>query len=282
MYKKLMISAALMATLVGGWAVAEDKPAEAAKAPVPVAAAPAPAAAAPVAAAPAVATVTGEGVPAGLADKMKPAFGSAPDSLKPTPVPGVFEAMFGGEVIYVSADGRYVFTGNLIDAQTKTSLTEEARSTTRKLAMGKLDSSKTIEYKAKGTEKHVLYVFTDVECPFCVKLHHEVPALNDKGVTVRYFAYPRAGIGSPSYKKMVNVWCADDKKAALDKIIKGEENPAKDCANPVADDFALGQKLGVDGTPALLTEDGTMIPGFRPADELVSMLDKAKAKGAAK
>jgi len=267
MYKKLMISAALVATLVSGWAVADDKKVDAKPA---------------TAAAPAAATVVGADVPAGLAEKMKPAFGSAPDSLKATPVPGVFEALFGGDIIYVSADGRYVFTGNLIDAQTKTSLTEDARATARKLLMGKIDASKTIEYKAKGTEKHVLYVFTDVECPFCMKLHHEVPALNDKGVTVRYLAYPRAGIGSPSYKKMVNVWCADNKQAALDKIIKGEENPVKDCANPVADDYALGQRLGVDGTPALLTDNGTMIPGYRPADELVTMLDKAKAKGAMK
>jgi thiol:disulfide interchange protein DsbC len=220
-------------------------------------------------------------VPADLGEKMKPMFGGhAPDSLKATPVAGIFEAKFGGEIIYVSGDAHYVLVGDLIDAQSKSSLTEASRSTDRLAIVKTIDASKTIEFKAKGEEKHILYVFTDVDCPFCVKLHKEVPALNEKGVTVRYLAYPRAGVGSPAYKKMVNVWCADNKQEALTKVKNGETIETKDCTNPVADDFALGQKLGVDGTPALVTADGLMIPGFRPADQLVKMLDDAKAKAA--
>ncbi|MBU0655076.1 MAG: DsbC family protein [Gammaproteobacteria bacterium] len=236
MYKKMMLGAAVAFALISGWAIADD-------------------------------------VPAGLGDKMKPMFGGAPDSLKSTPVAGVFEAKFGGEIIYVSGDGRYVFAGELIDAQTKTNLTEVAMSAERKEIMKTVDASSTIEFKAKGDEKHVLYAFTDVDCPFCVKLHREVPALNEKGVTVRYLAYPRAGVGSPAYKKMVNIWCADNKQEAMTKVKNGETIDTKDCKNPVADDFALGQKLGVNGTPALVTADGMMIPGFRPADQLVKMLD---------
>lgn len=236
MYKKMMLGAAVAFALVSGWAIADD-------------------------------------VPAGLGDKMKPLFGGTPDSLKATPVAGVFEAKFGGEIIYVSGDGRYVFAGELIDAQTKTNLTEVAMSAERKEIMKAVDASSTIEFKAKGDEKHVLYAFTDVDCPFCVKLHREVPKLNELGVTVRYLAYPRAGVGSPAYKKMVNIWCADNKQEAMTKVKNGETIDAKDCKNPVADDFALGQKLGVNGTPALVTADGMMIPGFRPADQLVKMLD---------
>jgi thiol:disulfide interchange protein DsbC len=222
-----------------------------------------------------------DGVPADLGEKLKPMFGGkAPDSLKATPLANIFEAKFGGEIIYVSGDARYVLAGELIDAQTKSSLTEASRSSDRLATMKTIDASKAIEFKAKGEEKHVLYVFTDVDCPFCMKLHKEVPALNEKGVTVRYMAYPRAGIGSPAYKKMVNVWCADNKQDALTKVKNGETIETKDCVNPVADDFALGQKLGVDGTPALVTPEGLMIPGYRPADQLVKMLDDAKAKAA--
>ncbi len=236
MYKKIMLGAVIGLALTSGWAMADD-------------------------------------VPADLSDKMKPLFGGAPDSLKTTPVPGVFEAKFGGEVIYISADARYVFAGDLIDAQSKTNLTEASRAEERKAIMKTVDASQTIEFKAKGDEKHVLYAFTDVDCPFCVKLHREVPALNEKGVTVRYLAYPRAGVGSPAYKKMVNIWCSDNKQEALTKVKNGETIESKDCKNPVANDFALGQKLGVNGTPALVTADGLMIPGFRPADQLVKMLD---------
>lgn len=231
-----MLGAAIALALTSGWAIADD-------------------------------------VPAGLSDKMKPLFGAAPDSITSTPVAGVFEAKFGSELIYISSDARYVFAGDLIDAQSKTNLTELSRSEERKDIMKAVDTSKTIEFKAKGDEKHVLYAFTDVDCPFCVKLHREVPKLNEMGVTVRYLAYPRAGVGSPAYKKMVNIWCSDNKQEALTKVKNGETIEAKDCKNPVADDYALGQKVGVDGTPALVTADGMMIPGFRPAEQLVKMLD---------
>lgn len=226
--------------------------------------------------------VMADDVPADLGDKMKPMFGgNAPDSLKATPVAGMFEAKFGGEIVYVTGDARYVFVGDLIDAQNKSSLTEASRSADRVAIVKTIDASKSIEFKAKGEEKHVLYAFTDVDCPFCVKLHKEVPALNEKGVTVRYLAYPRAGVGSPAYKKMVNVWCADDKAAALNQVKnESKEVTSKECTNPVAEQFELGQKLGVNGTPALLTLDGTMIPGYRPADQLVKILDDAKVAAA--
>ncbi|MDD5392766.1 MAG: DsbC family protein [Thiothrix sp.] len=280
MYKKLILGVAISVALASVWAVAEEKKAE--EAAPAVAAATAPAAAAPAAAAPAPTTTqTDSTVPADLAEKMKPIFGGAPDSLKATPVAGVFEAKFGGEMIYVSADAHYVFAGDLIDAQSKSNLTELSRSGDRKAVMGKIDASKSIEFKAKGEEKHVLYAFTDVDCPFCAKLHKEVPALNDKGVTVRYLAYPRAGVGSPTYKKMVSIWCADNKQEAMTNMKNGKDVPVKDCTNPVAEQFELGQKLGVNGTPALVTADGMMIPGFRPADQLVQMLD-AEVKNKAK
>lgn len=238
MYKKLILGAAISIALASSWAVAETA------------------------------------VPADLGEKMKPMFGGVPDSLKATPVAGVFEAKFGGEVIYVSGDARYVFAGDLIDAQSKSNLTELSRSSDRKEVVAKIDAASAIEFKAKGDEKHIVYAFTDVDCPFCVKLHKEVPALNEKGVTVRYLAYPRAGVGSPAYKKMVNIWCSDDKVAALNQVKnEGKELPAKECTNPVKDQFELGQKLGVNGTPALITVDGMMIPGFRPADQLVQMLE---------
>ena len=258
MYQKALIMGAVMTALLAGPVMAETAAETAAPAATPAA------------------------VPPDLADKLKPSFGGkGPDALKPTPVPGLFEASFGGEILYVSSDGRYVFVGDLFDSQTRSSLTEEARSAGRKTLMASIDPAKTIEFKAKGDEKHVIYAFTDVDCPFCVKLHKEVPAMNDKGITVRYLAYPRAGVDSPSYKKMVNAWCADNKQEALTKLKNGETLPDKECTNPVADDYELGQKLGVDGTPAILTNDGIMISGFRPADQMLKILDiasKSKAK----
>lgn len=243
MYKKLILSALLSSTLASGLAVAEDS---------------------------AIDTEA-------LGEKLKPLFGDTPDVIKKTPVEGIYEAVFGMELIYVSKDGRYFFSGDMIDGANRTNLSEEARTTARKTEMSSKSAEGVITFKAKGDEKHVLSVFTDVTCPFCTKLHKEVPKLNEAGVTVNYLAYPRAGVGSGGYKQMVNIWCAEDKQDALTKSKEGQAADAKSCDNPVANHFALGQKVGVSGTPALVTEDGALIPGYRPAEQLVKMLDSAKA-----
>lgn len=241
MYKKLLLNILASGVLMSGLAMAEDSAAD-----------------------------TKE-----LGEKLKPLFGDLPDAINKTPVEGIYEAVFGMELIYVSKDGRYFFSGDMIDGSTRTNLSETSRTTARKTEMAAVDPAKTVSFKAKGDEKHVLSVFTDVTCPFCTKLHKEVEKLNEQGVTVQYLAYPRAGIGSGSYKQMVSIWCAEDQQDAMTRSKDGEKLEAKDCENPVANHFALGQKVGVTGTPALVTQAGTLIPGFRPADQLVKMLESS-------
>lgn len=281
MNKKTMLSALLASVFMVGLANAEDKAAVA-----PAASTEATAAAAPTVPAPTTTETAKAPVAASeatvdtalLNEKLKPLFGDVPDSIKPTPVNGVYEAKFGTELIYVSADGRYFFSGDLIDGTSRTNLSEQSRTVERKEMLAKVEDKDAVIFKAKGEQKHLLTVFTDVDCGYCVKLHKEVNQLNEAGVSVRYLAYPRAGVGSESYKKIVNVWCADDKQDALTKSKAGETIASKECENPVAKEFELGQKLGVNGTPALFTEDGTMIPGYRPADQLVKILDDMKTK----
>lgn len=239
MYKKLILGALVSSTLMSGLAVADSIDTKA------------------------------------LGEKLKPLFGDLPDAITETPVEGIYQASFGMELIYVSKDGRYFFSGDMIDGSTRTNLSEDARTTARKAEMAGNEAKGAITFKAKGEEKYVLSVFTDVTCPYCTKLHKEVPKLNEAGVTINYLAYPRAGIGSGGYKQMVNIWCADDKQDALTKSKNGEAADAKSCDNPVANHFALGQKIGVSGTPALVTADGALIPGYRPAEQLVKMLESA-------
>lgn len=265
--KLLFSTVAISALLFSGWANAEDKK-EAEKAPE-------------VAQvqveekkAEAVTTDATKSVEDVLKEKLVPLFGAAPDKVETTPVDGVFAVTFGMELIYVSKDGRYFFVnGDLIDGETRVNLTENARSGARKTEMAQAKSA--ITFKAKGEEKHRIAVFTDVSCPFCVKLHKEVPALNEQGVTVDYYAYPRAGIGSGAYKSMVSAWCAKDKPDAMSKLKDGEVLDSEECENPVAEHFALGRKVGVTGTPAIITSSGMMIPGYRPADQLVQALEDA-------
>lgn len=208
--------------------------------------------------------------------------GEAPDKIQPSALPGLYEVTLGTEVVYISEDTQLVFYGNLIDRKNRIDLTRKAKDdaekafgTKRKAIMDKQDVAQTISFKAKN-EKQVLAVFTDIDCPYCAKLHNEIPTLNEKGVTVNYYLFPRSGKGSPSYKKAVSAWCADDNLAALTKAKNREAIPAKDCENPVDAQYKLGQEIGVTGTPALVTEDGTLIPGYMPANVLLSRLGLEK------
>ena len=198
-------------------------------------------------------------------------FKSAPDSISESQIAGLYQVMYGTEVVYLSSDGKYFISGDLLNLKTRENLSEVAQRSVRKKMM---DDTKTtpVVFKAKD-EKHVLRVFTDIDCGYCAKLHREMEQINAKGITVEYLAFPRAGINSPSYDKIVSVWCADDQQSAMTKSKGRQEIEAKKCENPVKQQYELGQALGVNGTPALLTESGQLIPGYMPADRLAAMLD---------
>ena len=124
-------------------------------------------------------------------------------------VPGLYEVAVGPLVIYMSEDGKYAFNGSLINLDTRENLTDMAKAKARNNAMAKVPESSMILYPAKGEQKHVVTVFSDIDCPYCHKLHKEIPAMNEAGITVRYMAYPRSGVDTPSYFKAVSAWCAD-------------------------------------------------------------------------
>ncbi len=190
-----------------------------------------------------------------------------------TPVPGLREVVLDGEVIYVSEDGRYLIQGNLVDLQGRRNLTEETRGKLRADTLAKLDEKDMVVFAPEGAVKHTITVFTDPDCPYCRKLHSEVPELNALGIKVRYLAFPRAGIDSPTYEKSVSIWCAADRKAAMTTAKDGGEVAKATCDNPVADELKLGIKLGVRGTPTIITETGHTFPGYVPAKELAAALD---------
>lgn len=197
--------------------------------------------------------------------------GKAPDAVQKSPVNGLYEVSYGTELYYVSADARYVLRGDLLDLKTRVNLTESRRSSARLEALENAKSG-MIVFAPKET-KHTVTVFTDVDCVYCRKLHGGMKEMNDLGIAVRYLAFPRAGVGSASFDKAVSVWCAKDQRKAMDDAKgKGEVTPAK-CENPVAEHLALGQELGVSGTPALVLEDGRMFPGYMPPDKLLQVLE---------
>lgn len=198
--------------------------------------------------------------------------GLKPDSIEQTPIEGLYEVRFGAQVLYLTGDGRYFVRGNLIDLKSHEDLTEKAQDTARKALLADLDENKMIIFSPKRP-KHTITVFTDVDCPYCRKLHQEIEQYLDAGIAVRYVLFPRTDIGSPSFNKAVSVWCAQDRKAALTQAKKGEEVPAKTCDNPIIEQTRLGQLSGITGTPAIVLESGEMVSGYQPAPELIASLD---------
>ncbi|MCB1800831.1 MAG: DsbC family protein [Gammaproteobacteria bacterium] len=204
--------------------------------------------------------------------------GLVPDTIRATPMENLYEVAFGMRLVYATGDGRYLVQGKLIDLETRTEITERRMSELKVAAMAELDEKDMLVYEPEDT-RYTVTVFTDIDCGFCRKLHSEMDQYKSNGIRIRYLMYPRAGIGSDSYDKAVSVWCADDRRAAMDTAKAGGSVPAKTCDNPVAEHHALGQAMRIQGTPALLLEDGEMLPGYVPADKLRQALDRRAAGG---
>ncbi len=193
-----------------------------------------------------------------------------------TPIDGIYQVSLDKGVIYISSDGRYVFNGKLIDLELGRDLTELVVARQRLEQLAAVPESDMIIYEPRGDTTHTITTFTDVDCPYCRKMHREMSQLNDAGVRVRYLLYPRTGVGSPSYKKAVSVWCADDQRVEMDLAKAGETPKARECPNPVNEHIALGQRLGLTGTPMTITDTGERIVGYVPAQELVRRLETTK------
>ncbi len=215
---------------------------------------------------------------AGMTELLQSRLGNIPVT-KPveTPAKGVYQTSFGSKIAYLTGDGRYVIIGDMIDLQNQQNLSEVARRQISKGIIDQVDKTNLAVFPStSGETKKVLNVFTDTSCPYCKKLHDEVPELQKAGIEVRYFPFPRGGARGPGYADLKKVWCADDKAAAMDiaKDVEAGSLPAGDCKQSSFVDrgYALGNQLGVSGTPALFVEDGKKIEGYVPADKLIPML----------
>lgn len=201
--------------------------------------------------------------------------GHVPDTVAATPVPGLYRVRYGMQVFYISGDGRYLLRGDLIDLRSHTNLTQAAERSARMRTLAALPADTLLTYRPEGKVEHVIYVFSDIDCPYCRRLHAEVPELNGRGVEVRYLFFPRSGLGTPSARKAESVWCAKNRDRAYDRAMAGEAVAPASCANPVARDFNLGVEMGVQGTPTIVLSDGRVLPGYVPASALLQAIRQA-------
>ncbi len=196
--------------------------------------------------------------------------------ISPSPITGLYQVeVRNGPLIYASADARYFIPGDLYtigDQGGLINLGEIKRSAERAEMIAALDESGMIIFPASGEERASLTVFTDVDCQFCRQFHTEVPALNRMGISVRYVAFPRTGLGTDTHRKMISTWCAENPRVMYTSVVRGAEAPELDCDNPIAEHYQLGREIGVTGTPTLVFADGTALPGYIPADRLASYI----------
>jgi len=192
-----------------------------------------------------------------------------------TPVAGLYQVDFGNTFIYMSADGQHVFKGDIIKIETNDNLTENKRASKRKKTISSISDGEMITYAAKGAT-NTLTVFTDIDCGYCRKLHAEMAEYNKRGIEIRYVFLPRAGVGSDSYDKAVSVWCASDRRKALDKAKSNEKLERKECENPVLKHMRVAEMLGVNSTPTMFMNDGSVLPGYIPAPQLEQILQQRK------
>lgn len=190
-----------------------------------------------------------------------------------TPVDGLLEVRIGSDVVYITADGQHLLQGRLVDLETRTDLTDAAKTEMRAEQLANIDPSTFVTFGPENPT-HQLLVFTDPDCGYCRRLHEQVDGYAEAGIQINYLAFPRAGEGSATYQKLVSVWCAEDQHKAMDIAKTGGSLPKAECDNPVADHYRFGQLMGVTGTPALMTFNGTLIPGYVPPEQLKARLDQ--------
>lgn len=193
-----------------------------------------------------------------------------------TPMEGILQVQVGGDIVYATEDGKYLLQGRVIDMDTREDLTEASKAGIRKDLLDHVDADRQITF-SPADPVYDLTVFTDIDCGYCRKLHSQMEDYNEQGIAIHYMAFPRAGIGSASYDKAVSVWCAQDQQSALTEAKAGNDPDPLQCENPVAEQYELGVALGVTGTPALLTADGKLIPGYVPPETLRQRLDQMAA-----
>ncbi|GAA4853858.1 DsbC family protein [Luteimonas vadosa] len=202
------------------------------------------------------------------------------DRIAAAPLPGFREVVVGGQVLYVSDDGRYLVQGTLYDVKDKKDLSQVGLSVVRRELLDTVPTKDRIIF-APPSPKYTVAVFTDVGCSYCRKLHQEIAEYNKQGIAVEYLAFPRMGVASEDFKKMEAVWCSQDRRKALTDAKNDRKVVAKQCKNPVRMQYEIGQRAGLTGTPMIITESGVQMPGYMPPEALRAALDKLAAEGEA-
>ena len=201
--------------------------------------------------------------------------GSTIESIQPSEIPDLYKVFYGDvQPIYVSSNGNFFIYGEMfkIEQNKIINLTNNEIENQRSQIINSISESEFISFPSEN-EIFSIAIFTDVDCTYCRKLHEQIDDYNNIGISINYLAFPRSGIGTKSFSKMVSAWCSDNPKQTLTKLKKGKDLKLAFCdTQPVAKHYTIGQKIGISGTPAIVTKSGELLPGYYPPDELLEKL----------
>lgn len=194
-------------------------------------------------------------------------------SITPAPVPGLYQVLIGADVLYFTADARYVIRGEIYDLQQRRNITGEQLAQVRVQRLLALTPEEYIEFPARE-KKHTVYVFTDTDCGYCRAMHAKINDYNRLGISFRYLAYPRNGLQAETAGIMRRIWCAEDRQEALSLAKRGRAVYAAACADPVDAQYQLGEEMRITGTPAVFSDTGRYLSGYISPEELLVLLQQ--------
>ena len=201
--------------------------------------------------------------------------GAVIELIEPSPIPGIYAVYYGDlQPIYVTQDGSFFIYGDIykININSISNITEKSVAERRKLILQNIPSEELISFKSSNEQFSVI-VFTDVDCGYCRKLHNQIDEYNSLGISINYAAFPRSGLGTSAFTKMVGAWCSNNPKDSMTKLKNNLTLDISFCENqPVSKQYIIGKKLGVDGTPSFFSMDGEMFPGYIEPEELLLRL----------
>ena len=211
-----------------------------------------------------------------VVNKLKPFFPEIKaENISPSQLDGYYEVIITDpfiDVMYISTDGKYVIQGAVTDLELMTNISTNRINSIKLNILESINDSDKIVFKAKE-EKYVINVFTDVDCPYCAKLHANMRQMNDLGITVKYLASPLEQLHPNAQSAMEKIWCAEDRELAMHNYKSKRYLPdSPDCINPVSDQLAISKQLGVNGTPSIFFENGTNLPGYLPPNDILNRI----------
>ena len=184
------------------------------------------------------------------------------------------EIIINKQIYYATNDGKYLIIGNVINLNTKESITENTKMNQRLSIIDSIDMKNYMIFKPKKTD-HILTIFTDTSCPYCQKLHNEIPDLLENNIEIRYVLFSRNGNDVDAYQQLVSAWCSADKVDALEDLFSGDIlDDVSNCENPIARNFDYAGLLSVEGTPTIFLEDGRIIPGYQNYENILAFINK--------